>query len=199
MGIIVCLAIICIVVRFQWSSSSVDCTVKEMDNNAIKEKMIGSEPPRLLYADHSKVIFESVDIYVYDMVNKKLSKSFDVSTLLSEKYKECKYQSRVSSDGKELFIIFKEMSGAFKAAFNYSFQSNKWKEMNESECKRKEENSFECTLIDASNKLSQVTSGYVVYLSEAEYFYLTFKDWKVSEINIVYVNNDKKDVYKVFE
>lgn len=185
--------------RFQWSSNTADCIIKEMDNNAIKERMIGAEPPCLLYADHNKVVFESVDIYVYDMVNKKLSKSFDVSALLSGKYKECKYQSRVSSDGKEIFIVFKEMSGAFNAAFNYSFQSNKWKEINESEFKSKEGNTFESTLIDTHNELSQVTSGYAVYLSEFEYFYLTFKDWKVSEINIVYINNDKKEVYKVFE
>lgn len=198
-SVIIGILIICIVVRLKGKSNVANCIIQEMDNYTIKERMIGAEPPRLLYADHNKVIFESVDIYIYDIVNKTLLKSFDVSSLLSEQYKECKYQSRVSSDGNEIFIVFKELSGAFTAAFYYSFQSDEWQEMNESAYKSKDANVFECTLIDTDNELSQITSGYAVYLSESEYFYLTFQDWKVSEINIVYVNNGEKIVYKVFK
>lgn len=198
-GAITGIAIICIILRMEGKSNTTDCIVKEMDNNAIKERMIGAEPPRLLYADHNKVIFENVDIYVYDIENKMLLKSFDVSSLLSEKYKECIYQSKVSSDGNEIFIILKELSGAYTTSFHYSFKTDEWQEISESEYKSKESNAFECTLIDADNELAQITSGYAVYLSESEYFYLTFQDWKVSEINIVYVKNGEKNIYKVFE
>lgn len=194
-GIVAVFIIVCL----NQKADTTDTVIGTMDKKAVEEKMIGAEPPRLLYADHDKAVFESIDIYVYDIKNKILLKAFDMSSLLQDQYKQCRYEYRVSLDGNEIFAGFEEFSGVFTAAFRYSFLSDKWMKMDENDYKSKRDNTFESTMIDADSELAQITSGYAVYLSESEYYYLTFENWKVSEINLVYVKDGKKTVYQVFD
>ncbi|MEK3699792.1 hypothetical protein NYE33_22705 [Paenibacillus sp. FSL R10-2199] len=57
---------------------------------------------------------------------------------------------------------------------------------------------FEYSYLDPSDELYQKSSGLIITISGSEYVYLTFQDWKVSTINVVYVQNDKETVYSVF-
>jgi hypothetical protein len=58
-----------IIVCLNQKADTADTVIGTMDKKALEEKMIGAEPPRLLYADHDKAVFESIDIYVYDIKN----------------------------------------------------------------------------------------------------------------------------------
>ena len=55
------------------------------------------------------------------------------------------------------------------------------------------------SFLDYNDKLYEKSSGSIVNLSNNEYIYLTFSDWKVSTIKIVYNKNDKEIVYDVFD
>lgn len=51
-------------------------TQVEYDN--LQNQIIGSEMPRIIYADNEKVVFDSGGIYIYDLINQKISSSLDI-------------------------------------------------------------------------------------------------------------------------
>ncbi len=180
------------------TTSGDDLKVQEADINPIdlkniNELFIGAEPPRLIYADKDKVIFQSSGVYVYDLNNQGLDKSFDIDSKLD------RVGCFVTKDGQE--IIFAGINKFNKQETRYSFSFSKKivREIDESEYKEYTKNRFECTLLDYKDKLYEKSSGSIVNLSNNEYIYLTFSDWKVSTIRIVYIKNDKEIVYGVFD
>lgn len=58
---------------------------------------------------------------------------------------------------------------------------------------------FICTRLTAyEDELYQKSSGVIADIGEDEYVYLSFKDWKVSTIEAVYVKRAVETRYSVF-
>lgn len=196
--IVICIAVLITVFSFGSDKANTnEAVIPEIDLKAVDNLMIGSEPPKLLYADKEKVIFNCGGVYVYDIKNELLAKSFDTSPLLSEKY--TKYGCFVTKDGKQIiFSVTKESEGVI-ARYGYSFENNLVKEVTEKENAVYRENMFQCTSLDYNDELYQKSSGILANISNHEYIYLTFQDWKVSTIRIVHVKDGKETYYNVFD
>lgn len=176
-----------------------EVVIPEVDLNKIDDMVIGSEPPKLIYADKVKVLFETTGgVYVYVLNDKSLIRSFDISSFASERYANVYESSFVTQDGKQLIFHFSKESGEFVAAYRYSLEDKAINELTEKESIDYREERFETKYPDPSDELYQKSSGIIATISGREYVYLTFQDWKVNTINVVYVQDDKETVYSVF-
>jgi len=131
------------------------------------------------------------------MKNKALAQSFDISSL-AEKHPNSYSKCYVSMYGNELIISFREGTGGGIAAYCYSFKNNCLEEISEKELNDYKDNAFNCTYLDNEDDLYKKSSGMIANISHNEYVYLTYKDWKVSTINIVHVKDGKETYYRVF-
>lgn len=196
-AIVACTSILFIVFSYGSHKANVDeVAINRVDLKKVDALMIGSETPKLLYADKDKVIFNCSGVYVYDIKSKMVSKSFDTLSLLSEMY--TKLNCFVSQDGKQIiFGVTKESEGVV-ARYGYSFEKDHVKEITRKEYEDYREKMFKCTYLDYNAELYQKSSGIIANISDTEYVYLTFQDWKVSTIKIVYVKDGKETYYSVF-
>jgi len=201
--IIFCIAIISLIAIIIYNKSKKsninEIIISEVDLKNIDELMIGSEPPKLLYADKEKVIFDCSGVYVYDMKNQALTKSFDISSTMSKMYGKRIWNCFVSQDGKQIFFNSSKDTTNLSARYCYSFENDLVKEIAEKEYTDNRKNAFECTYLDYKDELYEKASGSIVNISDNEYVYLTFQDWKVSTIEIVYVYDGKETYYSVFD
>lgn len=76
----ICLLIIAIsigiIVIYSFNKSKIE--MNELEYSGIQNQIIGSELPRIIFADEENVIFDSGGIFIYNMVNQKITKSLDV-------------------------------------------------------------------------------------------------------------------------
>lgn len=171
--------------------------IKEVNLKKIDDLMIGAEPPKLLYADKERVIFECGGVYVYDTKNKVILKSFDTSSITGGKHHN-KVSCFVTQDGNQIvFGVVKETEGLV-LRYACSLEGDSVKELTDEEYKDCRTKAFKCTNIDYNDKLYQKSYGRIAYISKKEYVYLTFKDWKVSTITAVYVNDNTETSYSIF-
>ncbi len=197
LAIVVCSFILLLVFRYNnHKANTKEVSISEVNMKAVDDLIIGDEPPKLLYADKEKVIFDCQGVYVYDMQNKILAKSFDTASLVPDKH--TRLNAFVTKDGKHIVFGFsKGISGVW---YGYSFKDDYVEKITEEEYKSFKEKMFVSTrLQDYDNELYQKSSGIIVNISDNEYVYLTFKDWKVSTIKIVYVKDGKETEYSVFD
>jgi hypothetical protein len=196
-AIVACTSILLVIYSYNnHKENTKEVAISEIDMKTVDDLMIGSDPPKLLYADKEKVIFDCLGVYVYDMKNKVLAKSFDTSSLVPDKH--TKLSSFVTKDGK--YIIFGFSKGISGVWYGYSFKDDLVKELTEDEYKSYREKMFICTrLKDYEDELYQKSSGTIVKISDNEYVYLTFKNWKLSTIQVVYVNGVDETRYSVFD
>ncbi len=196
--IVACTSIL--IILFNYNSHKAnknEVVISQVDLKTVDDLRIGSEPPKLIYADKEKVIFNCGGVFVYDMKNKIVTKSFDLSSLLTEKY--MKFGCFVSQDGKQIsFGVTKEPEGLV-ARYSYSFKNDLVKELTEKEYRDNREKMFNCTNLDYNDKLYQKSTGMIVNISDNEYVYLTFQEWVVSTIKIVHVKDGKETYYSVFD
>lgn len=54
---------------------------------------------------------------------------------------------------------------------------------------------FECTYLNYKDEMYEKSFGRIDAISNSEYVYLTFHDWLVSTIEIVYVNDGIETYY----
>jgi hypothetical protein len=198
--IVACIVIL--IISFNYDSHKTnknEAIISEVDLKTVDDLIIGSDPPKLLYADKDKVIFNCRGVYVYDIKNKVITQSFDISSFMSGKYSKLLSECFSLQGGKQLVFGFFKVAGSLVAAYSYSFENNLIKELTEKEYKDCLEKRFECMYLNYNDELYQKSSGMVANISDNEYVYLTFQDWKVSTINIVYVNDDTETHYRVFE
>ncbi|SFR59628.1 hypothetical protein [Anaeromicropila populeti] len=194
----------CLVLYFAYirqsnpASKSCKIIINSVDLERIDELVIGAEPPNLLYADTEKVIFECCDVYIYDVKNKVLTKSYDIASFMQENYSDCLVQCTSLKEGSQFLISFYKAPGKWMAAYRCSIETNSLEELTEQEYKEEFNKRFESTYLDYQDERYNRTSGKIVTISESEYVYLTFQEWKVSTINIVYVKDDKETYYSVF-
>ncbi|MEO3944827.1 hypothetical protein [Gorillibacterium sp. CAU 1737] len=176
-----------------------EVVIPEVDLTKMESLMIGSEPPKLIYADNSKVIFETTGgVYVYDLKETALIRSFDTSSFASARYSNVLPSSFATQDGNQLIFNFNNGSGGFVAAFRYSLADKRIHELTEQEAGEYRKQRFECIYLKPSDERYQKSSGMIASTSGRDYVYLTFRDWKVSTINVVYVQDDQETVYRVF-
>jgi hypothetical protein len=174
--------------------------MKEVNLEYLDELTIGSEPPKLLYADEDKVIFDCNGVFVYDMKAKDLSQSFDVLFDDSNKNVKRKWNSFVSKDGK--YIIFMIGISANEDSIDrycYSFEEDVVIEIDEKKYLNYRNNAFAWTDLDYKDELYEKSSGRIVYISDNEYVYLTFEDWLVSTIQFVCVKDNMESYYSIFD
>ena len=197
LAFVVCTSILLIVFRHNiHKANTKEVSISEVDMKTVDALIIGAEPPQLLYADEEKVIFDCQGVYVYDMKNKTIAKSFDTISLGPDKH--TKLNAFVTQDGKH--IVFGFSKGIAGVWYDYSFKDDFVKKLNEDEYKSFKEKTFICTrLKDYDDELYQKSSGMIVNISDNEYIYLTFKDWKVSTIKVVYVKDGKETEFSVFD
>jgi|GEM_PF-6588946 len=182
--------------RHKSGSVGQEVAISEVDLETVEDLMIGAEPPKLLYADRERVIFDCRGVYVYDISSKKLAKAFDTSSLVKDKRQ--KPGSFVTGDGK--YIIFGASGEGSSSWYAYSFKKDIVKALTEEEYKSYSERRFICTRLKTyADELYQKSSGIIANISGDEYIYLTFRDWKVSTIEVVYVKGAAETRYSVFE
>ena len=196
-AIVACTSILIIIFNFNsHKANENEIVINQVDLKTVDDLRIGSEPPKLIYADKEKVILNCCGVYVYDMKSKIVTKSFDLSSLLTEKY--MKFGCFVSQDGKQIiFGVTKEPEGLV-ARYGYSFENDLVKELTEKEYRDYREKMFNCTDLDYNDKLYQKSTGRIINISDNEYVYLTFQDW-VSTIKIVHVKDGKETYYSLFD
>lgn len=201
--VFLCIAIILslvIIIFTQYISTNDKVTMKEVNLEDLNELIIGSEPPKLLYADKDKVIFDCYGVFVYDMKAKMISQSFDVLSIDSDKNEKRKWNSFVSQDGKHIiFRIGKSANNDFVDWYCYSFEDDLVTEIDEKEYLNYRNSAFEWTDLDYNVELYEKSSGRIVPISDSEYVYLTFQDWLVSTIQVVYVKDNKETYYRIFD
>ncbi len=173
-----------------------EVAISQVDLKAVEGLMIGSEPPRLLYADRGMTVFDCRGIYVYDRNSKKLAQSIDTSSLVQGKQQ--KLSSFVTEDGK--YMIFGVSGEGSSSWYVYSFKDDTVKTLTQEEYESYHEKMFICTRLTAyEDELYQKSSGVIAHIGEDEYVYLSFKDWKVSTIEVVYVKRAVETRYSVFD
>lgn len=201
--VFLCIAIILSLVIFimtEYISNNHEVTMNEVNLEDLDELIIGSEPPKLLYADKDKVIFDCNGVFVYDMKAKMISQSFDVLSIDSDKNEKRKWNSFVSQDGKLIiFMIGKSANNDLVDRYCYSIENDKVTEIDEKEYLKYQNSAFEWKEIDYNDDLYEKTSGRIVPISDNEYVYLTFHDWLVSTIQVVYVKDNKETYYSIFD
>lgn len=198
--LVTCISIL-IIMMFNHNSKAnkSEDVINEVDLKAVDNLIIGSEPPRIIYADKDRVIFDCCGVYVYDFKSKALAKTFDISASISKKYMERIWDCFATQDGKHIVFKFAKDSNGLVSLLDYSFQKDIIKEITEEEFNTYKEKAFICTRLEDSNdELYQKSSGTIAKITDSEYVYLTFKDWKVDTIEAVYVKNGKDTIYKVF-
>lgn len=197
---VIVIASIMILVSTQFKSNPNVVFMDEVNLENIKELIIGSEPPKLLYADTEKIIFNCNGVYVYDMKDKILTRSFDPLSIDSSLHGKEKWNSFVSQDGQYIiFHIGMGNSNGSVGSFSYSFEDDLITKISENDYMDYRNNMFECSYLEYKDDLYEKASGRIVYLSDKEYVYLTFYDWKVSTIQVVYVKDSVETKLNVFE
>lgn len=172
-----------------------EVAIGQVDLKSVEGLMIGAEPPQLLYADRGMTVFDCRGIYVYDRNRKKLAKSFDTSSLVQGKQQ--KLSSFVTEDGN--YIVFGVSGEGSSSWYIYSFKDDIVKTLTQEEYESYHEKMFICTRLTAyEDELYQKSSGVIADIGEDEYVYLSFKDWKVSTIEAVYVKRTVETRYSVF-
>ena len=179
----------------KYKVTETEFVIDEIDLNTINDLLIGSEPPKILHADKENVIFNSSGIFVYNMKDKALIHSFNISSFMAGVYLDC----FVLQDGEELiFTSIEDTGNSAMAYYSYSFVNDTVKELTGKQYTDYLEKRFICESLDYQDELYQKSSGKIANISDDEYVYLTFEDWKVSTIKIVYVNKGKETYFNVF-
>lgn len=198
-AVVACISILIMIFNFSSKANKKAVVINEVDLKAVDNLIIGSEPPRIIYADEDRVIFDCCGVYVYDFKSKSLTKTFDIPASISKKYMERIWDCFATQDGKHIVFKFAKDSNGLVSLLDYSFQNNFIKEITEEEFNTYKEKAFICTRLEDSNdELYQKSSGIIAKITDREYVYLTFKDWKVDTIQAVYVKNGQETIYKVF-
>ncbi|WP_150271167.1 hypothetical protein [Paenibacillus tepidiphilus] len=192
------IAVVIILITSQSAANPNEIVIPEVDLEQIEDLIIGSEPPKLIYADKTQVMFETTGgVYVYDMEDKSVVRSFDTASFASERYPHVLQSSFATQDGKQLIFNFRD-GPDLVAAYRYSFEDNSINKLTKNESRDYLNKRFECKYPDPQDELYHKASGTIATISSREYVYLTFQDWKVSTINVVYVQDDQETVYNVF-
>ena len=182
-----------------------DIVIAEIDYTNPETSIIGSEFPRILYADNRKVIFDSRSIYIYDLIDEDIDTSLDLISFQNEVFGE-KEKHNIRSwtfstvDGNELIIVFTDIDdGSLKAVYSYDLFTNSVKEMSTMAYEEKRENMFLCEELKFDDELyNTASSGTVARVDENSFIYLKLSG-DLSSIQVVYRTGDSESVYPVFK
>lgn len=179
-------------------------TMNEIDLSLAEDTIIGSELPRLLYADEDKAVFDCAGIYVYDFSSKKISHALDTLSF-GEMYfskgkdRDIRSGQFVLQNGDEIIISYNDYGNLntddLPKHYSYALSHQVLKEINIEEY---EDQRFECQYLEYEDDLYAISTGMVANINDDEFVYLKHSEYKVSSIKIVYVNGMTETVYDVF-
>ncbi|GKX31332.1 hypothetical protein SH1V18_38120 [Vallitalea longa] len=179
-------------------------TINQIDSNDLKNQMIGSELPRLLFSDENKVIFESGGIYIYDLIDKNVTLSLDIISFknkyFSDKtFKDIKPWAYATKDGNEILLTFiNYASEPFEKYYSFNVPDKVIKEISVEAFEAKKANIFLCEYLDDNNEFYSKSTSMISRIDDKRFVYLTYDNYKVNSIKIVLVNNNKPTIYNVF-
>lgn len=198
--VVACISILILIFNHNSKANKNEVVISEVDLKTVDNLMIGDVPPNIIFADKDRVIFDCSGVYVYDLKSKALTKTFDISSSISKKYMKRIWNCFATQDGEKIIFSFPEEPNGSVARYSYSFQDDLIKEITAEEYNAYKIKAFKCTRLEDSNdELYQKSSGTIAKITDNEYVYLTFKDWKVSTIEVVYVKDGKETLYRVFD
>jgi|LGOV01.1.fsa_nt_gb hypothetical protein len=182
-----------------------DLMIAEIDYTDPETSIIGSEFPRILYADNKKVIFDSRGIYIYDLIDQNIDTSLDLISFRNKTFGEDeKHKSRSwtfsTVDGNELIIVFTDIDDAsLKALYSYELSTKSVKEISNKEYEEKSENMFLCEELKFDDELYNTASyGTVARIDENSLIYLKLSG-DLTTIQVVYRSGDSENVYPAFK
>ncbi len=198
-AVLACISILIMIFIFNSKANKNEVVINEVDLNTVDNLIIGSEPPKIIYADEDQIIFDCCGVYVYDLKNKAITKTFDILPSVSKKHMKRIWDCFATQDGKQIIFKFAKDSNGLVTRYSYSFKNDLIKEIAEEEFNTYKAKAFKCTrLEDINDELYQKSSGTIAKITDNEYVYLTFQDWKVRTIEAFYIKNGKETIYKVF-
>lgn len=173
---------------------------KEVDLTKFKNSIIGSEMPRILYADRDKVIFEASGIYVYDLKKEELVSSYAFDSFDTQLLKNNKGFVFALTDGKQIIWGFEDIVGNNVKAYSCITGEKNLMEISKELMATYQKNSFSCYYPNESDERYNKSFGAITMLpaTQDEVIYLTFSSVEVATIKIVYESSLEHKEYQVF-
>ncbi len=181
-------------------TSSNVLVAKEVDLTKFENSIIGSEMPRILYADRDKVIFEASGVYVYDLKKEELVCSYAFDSFDDQLLKNNKVFVFALSDGKQIIWGFEDEVGNVVKAYSCITGEKNLIEISKEQMITYQKNSFLCYYPNENDERYKQSFGAITMLSpvQGEVIYLTFSSVEVASIKIVYESSLEHKEYQVF-
>lgn len=181
-----------------FSSELENVTLNKVDFDAVKSLDVGSEGPRIVYADENTVIFECVDLFVYDLKEKKISNSYNIRELCEKNYEQgCVTQCYGLMDGKTVLLGVFNDPASLKTLYRITLEDSSCTKISTDLLQGSMKNVYTCIEPDRGNPLLASVLGFVGQISEEEFVYLT-SDMTVGGIVINHIKKNKLTSYHVF-
>lgn len=203
-----CVIILGITFLLMRSTRKGSVVINDINLNMVEDVIIGSELPKVLYADQNKIIFYNAGIYVYEFKNKEITHALDIISFIetqitnSEDF-DIRSGQFVSEDGSHILIEYSDYSNVEKndlpLYYSYSVDSKEIKEVSEEEFIDKKKSVFECEYLEYEQELYSKSTGMIARINNEEYVYLKINGYNLSELQIVYVNGTQETVYNAFK
>ncbi|QEH67190.1 M56 family metallopeptidase [Cellulosilyticum sp. WCF-2] len=173
---------------------------KEVDLTKFESSIIGSEMPRILYADRNKVIFEASGVYVYDLKKEELVCSYAFESFDTQLLKNNKVFVFSLADGKQIIWGFEDTAGNDVKAYSCITGEKNLMEVSKELMATYQKNSFSCYYPNENDERYNQSFGAITMLpgTQDEVIYLTFTSVEVATIKIVYESSLEHKEYQVF-
>lgn len=166
--------------------------MNEVNLDHIDKEIIGSEPPKIIYADSENIIIDCRGVYIYNITNQTLTKTFDVLSFLEKSHPDTFYSCFAVKDGTKIIFCYSNL-GESTTYYCYSLDSDTFSKIEDDEYTIYRENVF-------SNSTNlKINNVYATYISDTEYVYLLSPDLIVGNIIAVYVKDSEETHYPIFQ
>lgn len=167
--------------------------MQEVDVKSLDQQIIGSESPKIIYADQEDIIIFCNNVYIYNMPSQSLSKSFDMESFRADNDLPMRTNSFATLEGDKIIFSFSDGPGV-SIYYTYTLNDDTWSEIDEEEYFEYLNNPF----YNNTSEYIDKSLATVTHISENEYVYLLAEDMIIGNIEIVHVKDSEETSYKVF-
>ncbi|MCT4544575.1 MAG: hypothetical protein N4A63_13610 [Vallitalea sp.] len=181
-------------------------TINQVNRDYIENQIIGSELPRIRFANKNKVIFENGgNIFLYDLIEQKMTLSLDIISFQDqyfsdEKSKDIRPWTYVTKNANEIIVTFNnyDFEPFDEKFYSFNISDKVITEISTKDFEAKKTNIFTCEYLKPDNKLYNKSTGKISRIDDKRFVYLAHDNYKVNSIKIILVDDNKKTTYNVF-
>jgi len=167
--------------------------------------LIGSELPRILFANKDQVIVENRHIYIYDLKKREMVQSIDMvaftDRILGPDFKDrCRSWVISDKEGERLIFSFSQLEGDNHKYFTYSLKTSQLEEVSQEVYLVLRDNRYSCQTFEPGDITRyEDRLDYKAQIDDQAYLYLVLSRGDFSQARVVLEDGDQYQVYSLFK